>query len=110
MGGKAEFLATMENLFTELDRDGNGQIKLAELQEHIADPKVNAFFRAIDLNVWKVKRFFQLMDMDGSGDIDRREFVQGCTRLKGEAKELDIAIPQFELKQQALEMISLKTL
>mmetsp|Transcript_102381 Transcript_102381/g.267212 ORF Transcript_102381/g.267212 Transcript_102381/m.267212 type:complete len:103 (+) Transcript_102381:1-309(+) len=74
------------------------------------DPQVNAYFRAIDLNVFKVAKLFQLMDKDGSGDIDKKEFTQGCARLRGEAKELDVAILQLQMKQIAAVSTSIRDL
>jgi DNA-binding phage protein len=110
ISAKKEFLTTMEKLFEELDPDQSGTIAINELQRHIMDPKVNAYFRAIDLNVFKVKKLFQLMDSDSSGGIDRKEFSQGCTRLRGEAKELDVAILQYQVRQMHAQQESLKNL
>jgi len=98
MESKREFLRTMHDLFEELDADGSGRISLPDLMTHIMDPKVNAFLRALDLNVFKVKDFFHLLDVNRTGDIDLSEFIFGCTRLRGEAKELDVAILQYEMK------------
>lgn len=99
MEAKRDFLFTMDTLFDELDPDRSGTIGLDELQSKIMDPKVNAYFRAIDLNVFKVTNLFQLMDRDDSGAIDKKEFREGCTRLRGEAKELDVAILQLEMSE-----------
>merc|ERR1712032_1053902 len=97
MSGRREFMHNMEVLFDELDPLGTGKIGMIDFQKYIMDPKANAYFRAIDLNVFKVKRLFQLMDVNHSGDIDRDEFTRGCSRLKGDAKELDLAILQYEV-------------
>jgi len=110
MEGKRDFMNSMDNVFDELDPDRSGTIRLFELQNHIMDPRVNAYFRAIDLNVFKVAKLFQLMDKDGSGDIDKREFTQGCARLKGDAKELDVAILHLEMRQLAMTTSSIRDL
>mmetsp|Transcript_59993 Transcript_59993/g.160408 ORF Transcript_59993/g.160408 Transcript_59993/m.160408 type:complete len:138 (+) Transcript_59993:2-415(+) len=110
MEGKRDFLNSMDKVFDELDPDRSGTIRLFELQNHIMDPQVNAYFRAIDLNVFKVAKLFQLMDKDGSGDIDKKEFTQGCARLRGEAKELDVAILQLQMKQIAAVSTSIRDL
>merc|ERR1712083_153277 len=67
-------------------------------------PNKNAYFRGIDLNVFKVRKLFRLMDTDRSGDISRREFIQGCNRLRGEAKELDLAILQGEVNRVSMDI------
>merc|ERR1712217_528787 len=96
--GKKDFLRTMEQVFNELDRNGSGAISLQELMDHMSDVKVVAYFTALDLDVNQVKKLFHLMDLDKSGTIDREEFVFGCLNLKGHAKNLDIAILQYESK------------
>merc|ERR1712048_1180427 len=65
--GKRNFLDTMERLFTELDHDCTGTISVRELYERLQEPKICAYFKAIDLKVYKVKRLFQLLDADKSG-------------------------------------------
>merc|ERR1712050_160068 len=42
---------------------------------------------------------FNLVDIDGSGSIDPEEFVNGCIRLQGPAKALDLASFMHEYKQ-----------
>lgn len=106
---KREFLNTMDKLFMELDPDRSGTIRLQELQAQFMNPTVNAYFQAIDLNVSKVKKLFQLMDVNKSGDIDLKEFSQGCTRLRGEAKELDVAIVQYEIKEIGSDLQGIKS-
>merc|ERR1719401_746791 len=88
----------MEELFEELDHDGSGEISLVELQRHMHQPKVSSYFSALNLDVKQVKQLFHLIDFDHSGAIDKDEFIIGCTRLRGEAKELDVAILQYETK------------
>jgi hypothetical protein len=98
MEGKREFIRTMHLLFVELDHDGSGEISLEELQGHMLVPKVEAYFKHLDLDVSQAKKLFRLMDLDKSGTISREEFIVGCSRLRGEAKELDIAILQYEIR------------
>jgi hypothetical protein len=105
---KKDFMATMDKLFVELDPDHSGTIRLEELQARIQAPRVSAYFRAIDLNPCKVRMLFQLMDCDGSGDIDRAEFKRGCDRLRGDANQLDLAILQLEVKQMNMATAAVK--
>lgn len=98
LSGKRHFKEQMHDLFSKLDKEGTGKIYLRELRKYIEDPKTNAYFRAIDLNPIRVHKMFLLMDTDGSGDVDRHEFLDGCERLRGDAKELDLAILEYELR------------
>merc|ERR1719401_1465964 len=88
----------MEHLFEELDHDGSGEINLKELQERMYHPRVTAWLKALYLEVKQVGMMFQLIDVDKNGSIDRGEFIVGCTRLRGEARQLDVAILTYETR------------
>jgi len=96
--GKRKFLDVMERLFTELDHDGTGTVSVSELYDRLQEPKISAYFKAIDLKVYKVKRLFQLLDSDKSGAIDHMEFKKGCDRLRGDASALDQALLHYQMK------------
>lgn len=96
--GKNEFIDQMDQIFDELDANDSGAITVEELEQHMSDPKAVAYFASLSLDVKQVKRLFHLIDIDQSGTIDRNEFIFGCLHLKGEAKNLDIAIIQHELR------------
>eukprot|EP00446_Apocalathium_sp_SHHI-4_P058968 CAMPEP_0177412186 /NCGR_PEP_ID=MMETSP0368-20130122/65853_1 /TAXON_ID=447022 ORGANISM="Scrippsiella hangoei-like, Strain SHHI-4" /NCGR_SAMPLE_ID=MMETSP0368 /ASSEMBLY_ACC=CAM_ASM_000363 /LENGTH=121 /DNA_ID=CAMNT_0018881425 /DNA_START=20 /DNA_END=382 /DNA_ORIENTATION=+ len=89
----------MDRVFEELDANGNGQIGLFELEEHLNDPRMGAYFSALSPDIKQVGKLFRLMDVDKSGLIDREEFISGCFNLKGNAKNLDVAILQYETKR-----------
>lgn len=96
---KREFLTTMEKIFEELDEDGSGEVDLGELQRHMKDPMVGAYFSGLGVDVSQVHRLFTLLDQDRSNRIDKAEFMFGCLRLQGEAKSLDIAILQADIRR-----------
>jgi len=96
--GKNEFMESMDMIFDELDVNDSGEITAEELEQHMSDPKAVAYFESLSLEMKQVKRLFHLIDIDKSGTIDRNEFIFGCLHLKGEAKNLDIAIIQHELR------------
>merc|ERR1712032_1441447 len=98
MSAKRHFMHTMEFLFDELDSNGSGKISLNELEAHLHEPHVAAYFSALDLDIKRVRKLFMLIDWDRSGGIDREEFTFGCLRLKGAAKSLDLAILDGEVK------------
>jgi Ca2+-binding EF-hand superfamily protein len=110
MQGELEFYQMMDDLFEELDPDNSGKISLEEFHSQIMDPKVHAYFRALDLNVAKVSQMFKLMDTDRSGELNKQEFTEGCTRLRGEAKQLDLAILQGQIKQVTSQMQATRVL
>jgi hypothetical protein len=95
---KSEFLKKMESVFEELDEDDDGEINLNELQDHMKDRRIGAYFGSLGVDVVQVGRLFQLLDTDSSGSIDKEEFMFGCLRLKGEAKSLDVAVLHAEMR------------
>ena len=57
------------------------------------------FFKALDLEVSEVQQFFELMDPDKLGYVDLDSFVEGCLRLKGLAKNMDVVALKMEQKK-----------
>lgn len=86
----------MKRLFQEADSDGNGLVTWEEFSSLLGHPNVRAYFRSIGLDIAEARSFFNLLDFDGSGEINRDEFVVGFTQLRGSAKSLDIARMRHE--------------
>jgi len=95
---KMEFLHNMTSIYKAVDTDGSGGISLAELQTHMEDADVCAYFAALGVDASQVRNLFLLLDDDQSGIISKDEFLKGVLRLRGEAKSLDIAILAYELE------------
>merc|ERR1712039_360221 len=82
-----------KEIFQFLDHDNSGAISIAEFERLTENAKIKALFeRVVGQEAWKVGRFFKLLDVDGDEMIEREEFVVGCMRLKGGAKNMDQAI------------------
>jgi len=90
----------LRDLFGVLDENRNGIICWTELEEHLDDPKLKAFFREVDIDTSEAQGLFLLLDRDGSGSIDADEFLSGCLRLRGPAKALDLQLVMRELADQ----------
>eukprot|EP00929_Paragymnodinium_shiwhaense_P111918 TRINITY_DN80191_c0_g1_i1.p1 TRINITY_DN80191_c0_g1~~TRINITY_DN80191_c0_g1_i1.p1 ORF type:complete len:604 (+),score=116.78 TRINITY_DN80191_c0_g1_i1:115-1926(+) len=56
-------------------------------------PEMITFLNSLDLNPEECKDFgfFELLDSDGSGEVDAEELVRGCLKLRGSAKAVDLA-------------------
>mmetsp|Transcript_37819 Transcript_37819/g.70069 ORF Transcript_37819/g.70069 Transcript_37819/m.70069 type:complete len:112 (+) Transcript_37819:2-337(+) len=65
----------------------------------LADPSVYTYLEALDINLTDARTLFQLLDTDLSGAVDIDEFCDGCLRLKGSAKALDIHCVITELSR-----------
>merc|ERR1712048_1003827 len=80
----------MRILFNDMDQDGAGTIGLEQIQSLLEDPRVQGYFTALGLDPNDTERLFKLIDDDGSGDVDVTEFLEGCLRLKGQARSKDV--------------------
>merc|ERR1711879_685540 len=67
--------------------------------EEIDRPEMAVFLQEIDLIPKDAAELFQLLDVDGSGLVTVEELVNGCARLKGNAKALDLAVLQNQINQ-----------
>merc|ERR1712048_611886 len=98
---KEKYVAEMRSLFAEMDDDGSGYVTLEEIQEYFEDPRVQSYFQALGLDTHDSERLFKLIDNDGSGDVSVDEFLEGCIRLKGLARSIDVHSLMSECKRLA---------
>jgi len=75
-----------------LHGDDAAEITWAEFSEKMNSNAMQDYFRAIDVNPAEARSLFDLLDVDGSGSVDADEIVNGCLRLRGPAKSLDISL------------------
>merc|ERR1712228_905693 len=86
------------DLFAEMDQDGIGTISLDDVKVYFKDPRVMGFFTALGLDPNDTERLFSLIDDDGSGDVDVNEFLDGCLRLKGQARSIDVYAVMHDIR------------
>eukprot|EP00931_Biecheleriopsis_adriatica_P076131 TRINITY_DN49880_c0_g1_i1.p1 TRINITY_DN49880_c0_g1~~TRINITY_DN49880_c0_g1_i1.p1 ORF type:complete len:708 (+),score=169.26 TRINITY_DN49880_c0_g1_i1:58-2181(+) len=98
MEQKVEFVDTMQRVFEELDTDGSGTLSLDEFEKKLDDENILNFMSTLELDVDQVRTLLTLLDRDGNGSVDIEEFIEGCLRLKGGAKSLDMAILQYQVE------------
>lgn len=98
MRAKAEFLAEMRHIFEEMDSDQTGRISKDEFEETLREDRVVAYFSAMKLDVSDAHQLFVLLDYNRSGEIDINEFLDGCYKLQGQSRTLDVAIMKYELQ------------
>jgi len=96
---KTKFLRQIRILFLDIDVSMEGTITYHEFQKHLDDERVGAYFEALGLDPTDAWDLFKLLDTDSdasNGAIDCEEFVEGCLRLRGPAKAIDIAKLSYE--------------
>jgi len=96
---KDSYFAQMREVFGETDVDGSGTLCFEEFETKLQDPRIQAYFAALDLDVAEAKGLFHLLDADENDSVPIEEFVVGCFRLKGGAKGIDLAALMHENKK-----------
>lgn len=94
----------MRQLFEGADVDHSGTISWDEFQTQMENPQMQTYLKAIDLHQEEARELFHLLDIDGSGEIDAVDFVNGCLRLHGSAKAIDFAAFLHEYRWLSLKI------
>lgn len=80
---RPELVRRLDALFSDLDRDGDGQLDVAELSGGLVQRQPDA---KADLSSERrseqLRIVLERMDLDGDGHIDRREFAELILRLR----------------------------
>jgi len=83
--------------FADMSRDGF--LTLAELQDAAKLPDMKAWLAANELDASEVPGVFYLLDVRSSGYLSFDEFVNGVTRLRGGAKQVDMVSLMYETRR-----------
>merc|ERR1712060_362779 len=54
------------------------------------DEKTIAWAHTLDLDLRDAQTFFEVLSSNGKGTVDPETFVEGCVKLKGNARSLDL--------------------
>jgi hypothetical protein len=79
----------LEDLFDEADLAGNGSLALEEWDALLSHPKVVIFLRELGIEAEDAHMLFDLLH-DGDGNLTKKDFVNGVSKLKGEARAQDL--------------------
>merc|ERR1712150_110102 len=82
----------LRELFFEMDADDSGVMTLDHFIADLQDEQVSSYLNALKINTEDANQLFRLLDTDNSGEIFIDEFVEGCMKLKGEAKSMDLHV------------------
>eukprot|EP00929_Paragymnodinium_shiwhaense_P119381 TRINITY_DN91275_c0_g1_i1.p1 TRINITY_DN91275_c0_g1~~TRINITY_DN91275_c0_g1_i1.p1 ORF type:complete len:708 (-),score=108.70 TRINITY_DN91275_c0_g1_i1:340-2463(-) len=85
-----KWACSMRELFHEMDEDRSGTVSWAEMEAHFQNVQVQGLFQTLGLSSDDLALLFRLIDDDGSGEVNIDEFLDGCLKLKGEAKSIDV--------------------
>lgn len=94
---RALAMAHLKDVFLQADKDGSGEISCDEMQLFFQNPEMREYMEALDIKVDDTELLCNLLDVDNSGHVSAEEFCQGCLRLKGNARSIDIHSLTFQI-------------
>lgn len=94
---KKKALGKIYQVFKLADRDGNEQLSKEEFLTALKMPDVARALYEVDIDMGDAESLFDILDYDGSGQLDVTEFIQGCMSARGGAKARDVLAAQCDL-------------
>eukprot|EP00927_Polykrikos_kofoidii_P058338 TRINITY_DN5279_c0_g2_i1.p1 TRINITY_DN5279_c0_g2~~TRINITY_DN5279_c0_g2_i1.p1 ORF type:complete len:634 (+),score=104.71 TRINITY_DN5279_c0_g2_i1:84-1985(+) len=83
----ADQIVTLFNMTGEQE---NTLLTEDEIHAVLADPVYSKEWKAIDILAEEAKYIFRLLDINGSASIEFEEFLNGCLRVHGPARSMDL--------------------
>merc|ERR1712137_822498 len=96
---KNAMVELISELFHQMDEDKSGKLSLEELEDHLYDEDLQAYFTMLEMEPTEAKDLFMLLDIHGEGEVGISDFTNGCLRVMGAPKNLDICTCLFQGKR-----------
>jgi hypothetical protein len=97
--------AALSELFKKMDVSGDGYLSAEEFEVQIRDGKVRGYLESMDIDVKDASVFYNcLLEICGQNELAIDDFVEHCTRMKGNATATDVAQLSMELKMLRREV------
>jgi len=96
---REKWFEEVKDIFESADADSSGKLNGEEFTEQIkTDARLQAQLRKIGVQVeaYSANGLFQLLDFDGSGELDLDEFCLALQAVNGGARSIDIAKLQYD--------------
>jgi len=98
---KQVYVDHLRLLFEEMNEEDGATIDgltASALHMQLDRPKVQSWFKALDIDAKKTWKLFKILDASGSGTVSLDAFVEGCLQLKGSASRVDVESLKWEIR------------
>lgn len=105
---KDSLMKQFQQVFQVIDHgDGHhdGYITAEELMYVVQDEDFRAYLAHLHVSLEDVVDIFEIFDRNGDGEVSLDEFVDGCMKVKGPAKKIDI-MRLMKISSEMLERMS----
>jgi len=89
---KEQYVKQIFSLYQEMvgDRSGEGEVSKSVFMKYIHDPRMISFASSLEIDNTDFEQFLDVLSSKGEHGIDLDTFVDGCIRLRGAAKSMDV--------------------
>ncbi|CAK0804350.1 unnamed protein product [Prorocentrum cordatum] len=98
---KQVYADRLKLLFEEMNADYETDyegLTAADIYEQMEKPKVQSWFKAMDIDAKQTWKLFKALDPGNSGRISLQDFVEGCLQMKGSATRVDVESLKWEIR------------
>merc|ERR1712032_1195710 len=96
----------LREVFLDMDDEESGLVHMDKFAAYLQDDRVKSYMHALKINTSDATQLFHLLDVDDSGEVVIDEFVEGCMKLKGEAKSMDLHVMMCENRHHLSHFMS----
>jgi len=99
---KNTMIQLVGELFTQLDTDQSGKLSYEELDSHLHDEALQEYFCVLEMEPEEAKDLFCLLDIRGEGEVSITDFTNGCLKIMGVPKNLDICTCLYQSRRMII--------
>jgi len=102
----SEFQTDVTKIFECADADDSGTLSWEEFESHLSDERVKAYFKSLELDTSEARALFILLDVEENNEVVIDKFVDGCMRMRGDAKSIDVNMLLYENEKMLCKVSS----
>lgn len=107
---KQELEGTLGSVFEKMDQDGSGSLTMDEVVQCLSQVHVHEALElaGYDLDESDIRELHRMIDTDGQGKVSSSEFLEGFSKIKGEAQAKDVLTLKYGQVRLRKDLKSMK--